>query len=386
MQQAGAFCNFGVEAEFCSQDCRDICHLTRVLQQVLAIGRTVFHTTHHLDQLGIETVNTKVYASAFAYLHNLLVKLLAHLCHNLLDACRMDTAVGDQLMEREACHLATYGIKSGNKDSLWSIIYNYFNTDCSLQGTDITSFSADYTTLDLIVLNVENRNCVLNCNFRSCTLDGIDNYAFGLFACGESGLVHNIVDIRHRLGLGLGLHALYQLFLGIFCSHACHLFKFADGLFPHRIVLLFLLVEDFQLALEILLYLVILLELAIQIVLLLPYLALFLTDAILYLLYLGIFLVDCGLMLTLELEELLLGLEYLLFLYVFALKFCVADYLIPFLLKDYPFYENVQQDTCRGGQNGRYNICDHCIVIVCCIASSNNLQQAPPGIIYKKGR
>ena len=140
-------------------------------------------------------MDTEVDAGALTDLHDLFVELLANLGYNLLDACGMDTTVGHQLMQGQACHLAADGIECRDQDSFRGIVHHDLDADSGLQSSDVAAFAADDATLDFVVLNIEYCHCIFDGHLGSGTLDGVDHNALGLFAGGQARLVHHVVDV-----------------------------------------------------------------------------------------------------------------------------------------------------------------------------------------------
>ena len=76
----------------------------------------------------MHAVDTKVDGCALTGLDNLFFNLFLNLCNNLLDACGVDTSVGNELVQCKACYLATYGVECAEYDSLRGVIDNNLNT------------------------------------------------------------------------------------------------------------------------------------------------------------------------------------------------------------------------------------------------------------------
>ena len=77
-------------------------------------------------------MNTEVDSCTRTGFDNLVVKLFLYLCNNLLNACRVDTAIADELMESQAADLTTNRIETRNNDSLRRIVDNDLNTSSSV--------------------------------------------------------------------------------------------------------------------------------------------------------------------------------------------------------------------------------------------------------------
>jgi ribonuclease Y len=59
VEQACAACRLGVQPQLGGHDTREVGRFTGVLQEVLAVGRTVFHFADHADQLGVQPVDAE---------------------------------------------------------------------------------------------------------------------------------------------------------------------------------------------------------------------------------------------------------------------------------------------------------------------------------------
>ena len=349
VQQAGALGRFGIEAQFRGHRGADIGHLAGVLQQVLSIGTAVLHAADQADKLRMQAMDAQIDASALASLHDLIVQLLAHLFDHLFDAGRMDTAVGHQLMQGQAGHFAANRIERREEDCFGRIVHHDLDTRSCFERTDVAAFPADDTALDLVVVDVEHRHGVFDGRFRGGTLNGVDHNALGFLGGVQPGLVHHLVDIRHGLGTGLGLHVLDQLVLGIGCSHAGHLFQFLDHLATEFLVLVLFLADDFHLVLEVLPDGIDLLLLAADLGVLLIEAELALLELVLQLERLRVAVVDIRFVFTFELKELFLGLEDLLFLDGLAFCFGILENLLFLALQ----YEVSDQDAAQNAQSCR---------------------------------
>ena len=111
VEQASALCLLRVQAELGSHNSTEVGCLASVLQEVLTVRRTILHLADDADKLRMQAVDAEVDGCALTSLDYLVVELLLHLCHYLLDACRVDTSVGYELVEGKATNLATNGVE-----------------------------------------------------------------------------------------------------------------------------------------------------------------------------------------------------------------------------------------------------------------------------------
>ena len=173
-----------------------------MLQQVLTIGRAVFHLTDDTNQFRMQSVNAQVDGSTFTGFYDFFFYLFAHFGYHFLNTCRVNTSVRYQLMQGQTSHFATYRIECGKNDCFRSIVYNDFYTGSRFQSTDITAFTTDDASFDFIGLNMEYGYGIFNSCLCRYSLDRLYYDSFGFFAGRQFRIVHDIVDVRLCLCLG----------------------------------------------------------------------------------------------------------------------------------------------------------------------------------------
>ena len=105
-----------------------------------------------------------------AYFQKSCLSFFAHhglyffLCffYHFLNSGRVNSAVHDQTFQSDSCHFSSDRFKSGKYDCLRRIINNKLYACQCLEGTDITSFTSDNTSLDFIRFNMEYSYRVFN--------------------------------------------------------------------------------------------------------------------------------------------------------------------------------------------------------------------------------
>ena len=253
-------------------------------------------------------MNTQVDGCALTHLDNLLLDLLLHLGYNLLDACRVDTAVGYKLVQSQTRNLTTHGVKSAQDDCLGGVIHDNLDACCSLQSADIAALTTNDASLYLVALDVEYRNGILDSCLGCYALYRCYDDALRLLCCCEFRLLDCLVDIGVGFRLGFSLHILHKDILRILCAHTRNLLQADILLLDNCRQLLLLGVEALHLSRHLLLQTVILLDFILEVALLIYHVILNLLCALLTLCNLLVALVDLTVMLTLKLNELLLGL------------------------------------------------------------------------------
>ena len=112
----------------------------------------------------MHSVDSQVDAGPLTCFHNLVFKLLLHFRYHFLDTGRMDTSVDNQLMESKSGNFPSDRVEGGQKNGFRGVVHHYFNSSCSFQSPDVTSFATDNPSFNLITFDVEYRDSVLNCS------------------------------------------------------------------------------------------------------------------------------------------------------------------------------------------------------------------------------
>ena len=152
VQQTGALGNFGIQAQFTGQDGADVGYLAGVLQQVLAIGGTVFHAADQAHQFHAQAVDAQVYAGAFSGFQDFFFQLLLDFGHHFLDAGGVDATVYNQLMQGQAGYLAADRIEGAEQDGVRSVVHHNFYAGSGLQGADVAALAANDAAFNLVSL------------------------------------------------------------------------------------------------------------------------------------------------------------------------------------------------------------------------------------------
>ena len=325
VEQACALRGFGVEAQFRSHGGAEVRDFTAVLKQVLPVRGAVLHAAHHPDELALHVVDAQVNHRALSGLGDFLFNFLSDLVHHLLDAGRVDAAVGDKLMQAEAGDLTAHWVEAAQDDGLGGVVHNELHAGCRFQRADVASFASDDAALDVVVLDLEDRDAVLHAVLGGDALDGLDDnllgFRIGLFL----GLVDDVLRLGGSHGAGFRLHLLDHVGLGLIRGHAAEFLQGFNGLGVVGVEVLLLFLQSTQTLGELLL---VLLELALCVLVLVDgalEVALRLFDALLTLVELALQVFALVGLLLFELDELLLGLEDLLFLDGLAFQLGFAD-------------------------------------------------------------
>ena len=335
----------GVQTELGGHDAAQVGYLARVLEQVLSVGRAVFHFADEPDQLGVQSVYAQIDCRPLAGLDDLFLDLLLHLGYDLFDTRRVDASVGHELVQREPGDFAANGIEARQDDRFGRVVDDDLDAGGCLQRPDITAFAADNAALHLVAVDIEDRDRVFDRRLGGHALNRLHDDFLGLFAGGHLGLFHDFVDVGHRLGLGLGLHVFDQDVLRFLAAQSADLLEPDVLLFDLAVELLLAPLDALKLRIEVLAGRVDLLGFFRKLLLLGEQVAFDLLGALLALRYFLVPLVDRAVVFALELNELFLGLENPLLLDHFSFGLRLLDDLLA------PFPDDLRSDL-RGGIAG----------------------------------
>src|SRR5690606_2551454 len=210
--------------------------------------------------------------------------------------------------------------------------------------TDIAPLPTDNTTLDFVVLDIEDGYRVFDSALRSRTLNRLDDYFLGLLGGRKFGLVYNILNLDDRLGSCLFFKVFDELRTGFFGRQAGNGFKLLDVLRLELLYLFLFLFADFRQAFQVLTLVFNLLLFTVHILQLLIERLLLLADAVFTLIEGVVLLVRFLFMFRYQLQEFFFGLQLALLLQVLASLFSLLQYLLGFVLGSYllPLKQNPQ--------------------------------------------
>src|SRR5919112_1759497 len=129
-------------------------------------------------------MNSRLVRGLLADLDDLRIHFLAGLVDDLLDAPGMDAAVGDELLERETCDLASDRIEARDDDSVRRVVDDHVDARSELEGADVPSLATDDTTLHLIIRERHRGHRALGRMLGGNALNGesddLPRFAFGV--------------------------------------------------------------------------------------------------------------------------------------------------------------------------------------------------------------
>src|SRR3954447_2023879 len=189
------------------------CHLFGMVEDVLAVRRTIAHPADQLDQLGVEPVNAGVVGRLLAHLHQLGVQLALNLEHNLFDPSWMNPAVGDEGLERAPGDFPPNGVEAGDDHRVGGVVDDHINTGSRLECPDIAALSPDDAAFHLVARQRHSRNGALSGMLGAESLDGDGDDAAGITVGGAAGLFLDLPDEGGPLAPGPIFDALKNFLL-----------------------------------------------------------------------------------------------------------------------------------------------------------------------------
>ena len=171
----------------------------------------------------MQSVHSEVDSGTFAHFGYLFFYLLACLGYYLLDTCGVYPTVGNELMKRQACYFASYGVESRKYNCLRCIVYDELYACGCFQSTYIPTFSSDNASLQLVGVDVEDGDGVFYCRLGGNTLYSLYDNTLRFFVCRHLSLLHHLGYISHSLCLSLVSDRLYELCLCLLCRQTRYL-------------------------------------------------------------------------------------------------------------------------------------------------------------------
>ena len=150
VQQAGALRRDGVQTQLGGHDAGEVGHLQRVVQHVLAVRGAVAQAAQRAHELGVQVVDAGVERGLLARFLDALVHERLGLAEHLLDARRMDAAVGHEVLHRHAADLATDRVEARDGHALRGVVDDEVRAGQLLERADVAALAADDTSLEVV--------------------------------------------------------------------------------------------------------------------------------------------------------------------------------------------------------------------------------------------
>ncbi len=112
MQQAGSLCHSDIKPHLSSKQACQVSHLDRMFQRILTIACSELHLAQKLHKLRMDAVYANLQCCRLAFLLDHDLDFSLSLLDHLLDPCRMDPPINDQLFKRDPRYLSPDRIKA----------------------------------------------------------------------------------------------------------------------------------------------------------------------------------------------------------------------------------------------------------------------------------
>ena len=117
-------------------------------------------------------MNTSFQYRGFPFFLNHHFNFFLRLLNHLLDSCRMDTSIHNQLLQRNSSYFPSDRIKRRKDHCLRRIIYDKIHTCQCLKRSDVTPFTSDNSSFHLIIGELYHGNRRLCHMVGSTSLNG----------------------------------------------------------------------------------------------------------------------------------------------------------------------------------------------------------------------
>ena len=151
MEQTGTLGSGHIGAQFGGQQAGDMGDFDGMVQHVLTVTGAVMHPAKQLDFLWVQAVDVGLQYSPFPFCLDDLFHLAFGLLHHLLDAGRVDAAVGDEPFQCDAGDFPTDGVIAGDGDGLRRVVDDQLCSGEGFQSADIAAFPTDDPALHLVI-------------------------------------------------------------------------------------------------------------------------------------------------------------------------------------------------------------------------------------------
>src|SRR6266545_3999347 len=192
-----------VQAELGGDGAGDVGRLDQVLQDVLPVRGPELEPRSEEHQIGMHVGDPDLHHRLLAGPLDLLVDLLLGALVRLLDAGRVDSAVGHELLQGHAGRLTPDGVEARQDDGLRGVVDDEVHPGHGLESPDVAALPADDPTLHVLGREGEYRDGRFGGLLRGHPLDGDGHDLSGSLLPFLPSLVLDLPNGGHGLALGL---------------------------------------------------------------------------------------------------------------------------------------------------------------------------------------
>ena len=127
----------------------------------------------------MEIVQAELEGDGAAFLADRLVGFFLHLLDDLLDARRMDAAVGNEPLDGLLGDLPPVGIESRQDDGAGRVVDDQIDAGGELERADVPALAADDASLEIVARQIDNRHGGLDRMLGGRALDGFGDVVLG---------------------------------------------------------------------------------------------------------------------------------------------------------------------------------------------------------------
>ena len=218
VQERRARGDVAVEAEFLGHDAGEERDFARVVQHVLSVAGAELQASHQSQHFGVEVVEPELERRRFAFLADGFLHLGLDLLDDLLDARRMDAAVGDEPRDGLARDLAAERIERRQDDRARRVVDDELDAGGLFERADVASFAADDPPLHVVARQIDNRHGRFDGVLGGAALDGVGDDVLGALGGGLARLglqpLDQVGGVAPRVGFDLFQQELARLLGG----------------------------------------------------------------------------------------------------------------------------------------------------------------------------
>src|SRR5215211_8346223 len=228
VQQGRAARGLGGGAELVGHHRRQVSALDRVGEHVLAVAGAVLQAAEDLDQLGVQAAHVGLEGRLLAALDDVALELGLGLEVRLLDACRVDAPVLQELLERHPRDLAADAVEAREDHRVGRVVDDEVDAREVLEGADVAALAADDAALHVVGRELHDRDRGLGRVAGGEPLhDDREDVAHAPVGV-ALGLLLDLAHQPRRVVADLLLELLEQVVLGLRRRHARGALELAD--------------------------------------------------------------------------------------------------------------------------------------------------------------